>query len=173
MKPLVILTLLLLYSCGSEDKNTPDEKNDFFINIYSSLLEFKDQHNKLMEKYAALMSKSDPNNARESDTAGGSVLLYNAKSAQSFAIKSISPIKEVDSAINLKLKSINYLSEARVFYDDFFNRVLQVSKTTQDPDSVLMLESVEKEVTILAVKDSICIEACKSYRNKYHIEVLQ
>lgn len=102
--------------------------------------------NKMLDAYSAKI-----------DTSNLKTLLDSAKQADLESIAVIKDLKEVDTSINFKDKCLDYMNEANNYYNNYFSKVIFLTKTPRQRDSLATLNSISKEIKALTKKNETCI----------------
>jgi len=168
-KPLLTIVLVSLLSCVSKQQ-------DPYIGVYfstavSTLATFKQKHNKLMDSTTTAINKILDAYDAKIDTNNLKTLLDSAKQADLESITMITDLKEVDTSINFRDKCLDYMNEASNYYNNYFDKVIFLTKTPRQSDSLATLQSISKEIKALTKKNETCIAAYEDFKAKYGVQV--
>jgi hypothetical protein len=169
-KTLLALVLFSLLSCLSNKQQDPNI-GIYFSTAVSSLATFKQKHNKLMDSTTMAINKMFDTYDAKIDTNGLRILLESAKQADFESIETIKDLKEVDTSINFKDKCHDYMNEANNYYNNYFDKLIFLTKTPRQSDSLATLHSISSEIKVLTKKNEICVNAYEDFKAKYRVQV--
>lgn len=173
MRKLLILFSVLSLSCNTTGKKENEAIGGYFSTMTATMADFKMEHNRLMDSCTNVINDILSDRLTCIDTNGLRLLVTNAKAAGKSDFEMIKDLKEVDTAIGLNDKFIDYLVTAGDFYDNYYDKFISLTVTPRANDSLAVLHLVGKEIKLLAKKGDVCTGAYRDFKAKYNIQVLK
>lgn len=162
------LFFCLLFACNSQSTNGSEEVGNYISAIYLSASTFKLSHNQLMDSCTkALMSMYSD---YKIDTMAMRGILNTVLSDYKAGRQELLKVKELDSAINLRDKTMAFLDAANNFYTGEYKKLILLTTHPRNADSIAVLHSIGSQIKLIVKKDSIFLKAFDEFKQKYNLQ---
>jgi hypothetical protein len=166
---IYLLTATIFFSCGDNDKSQ-SVAGDYYVSIATTLIMTKQHQYLFMNRCTSIINDISENKQINVDTAELRLLMDNAKASGSDAISSLENIVEVDTTINLKSKSIDYLLFANNAYDSSFSKWITLIGTTKKDKTASTMGVLYGDIKALSAKRKTFEVAQRDFVDKYNIQ---